>query len=125
MAESFSYALLRAVPSLARGEAVNVGIALHCRRARFLEVRCHVDEARLAVLGPGLDVGAVRAHLSLLERVATGQDPDNPVARLDRSDRFGWIVAPSSTVVQPGPVHTGLTDDPARTMDRLFAELVA
>ena len=124
MAESFSYALLRAVPSLARGEAVNVGIAVHCRRARYLEVRCHLDPARLAVLEPAFDVEAVGAHLDLLERVAAGQDPDNPVARMDRSDRFGWIVAPSSTVVQPGPVHTGLTEDPAQTTDRLFAELV-
>jgi hypothetical protein len=125
VAESFQYALLRAVPSLARGETINVGVVVHCRRGRFLELRTGVDEARLHGLDPAADVGAVRAHLALLERVAAGTDPDNPVARLDRSERFGWIVAPSSTLVQPSPVHTGLTEDPAATLDKLFAELVA
>ena len=125
MAESFQYALLRVVPSLPRGEAMNVAIVLHCRRRAFLAVRSHVDEERLRVLDPSVDVEAVKAHMELLERVAAGEDPDNPITRLDRSERFGWIVAPSSTVVQPSDVHTGLTDDPAATIEKLFAGLVA
>lgn len=124
MAESFQYALLRLVPSLPRGEAMNVGIVLHCRRGAFLAIRSRVDEDRLRVLDPSIDLGGLRAHLDLLERVAAGDDPDNPIARMDRSDRFGWLVAPSSTAVQPSAVHTGLTDDPAATLDKLFAELV-
>ena len=124
MAESFQYALLRVVPSLPRGEAMNVAIVLHCRRRGFLAVRSHVDEARVRVLDPSIDLDAVRAHLDQLERVAAGE-PDNPIARLDRSERFGWIVAPSSTLVQPSDVHTGLTDDPAATLEKLFAGLVA
>ncbi len=124
MAESFQYALLRAVPSLERGEALNVGVVVHCRRGHFLEVRTAVDEGRLRLLDPALDVAAIESHLGVIEQVAAGHKPDNPVAAMDRSDRFGWIVAPSSTAVQPSAVHTGLTDDPAATLDKLFAELV-
>ena len=124
MAEGFQYALLRAVPSIERGESLNVGVVVHCRRARFLEVRTAVDADRLRLLDPGIDVAAVDAHLALVTRVAAGDEPDNPIAALDRSDRFGWIVAPSSTSVQPSAVHTGLTDDPAATLEKLFAELV-
>ena len=124
MAEGFQYALLRAVPSIERGEALNVGVVVHCRRARFLGVRTAVDEERLRLLDPAVDVAAVDAHLAVIERVAAGDEPENPIAAMDRSDRFGWIVAPSSTSVQPSPVHTGLTDDPAATLDKLFAELV-
>ena len=103
---------------------MNVGVVVHCRRGRFLGVRTLVDADRLRLLSPGLDVAAVDAHLGVIERVATGDEPENPIAAMDRSDRFGWIVAPSSTSVQPSPVHTGLTDDPAATLDRLFTELV-
>lgn len=124
MAESFQYALLRAVPSLPRGEAINVGIVLHCRRGQYLAIRGRIDEQRLRVLDPSIDVALLSAQLASLERVAAGDDPDNPIARLDRSDRFGWLVSPSSTTIQPSAVHTGLTDDPAATLDKLFAELV-
>ncbi len=124
MPESFQYALLRAVPSIERGEALNVGVVVHCRRGHFLELRCAVDADRLRLLDPGLDVAAVEAHLRVIAAVARGEQPDNPIAAMDRSDRFGWIVAPSSTSVQPSAVHTGLTDDPAATLERLFSELV-
>jgi len=124
VAEGFQYALLRAMPSIERGEALNVGVVVHCRRARFLGVRTVVDHDRLRLLDPGVDVAAVDAHLAVIERVAAGDEPENPIAAMDRSDRFGWIVAPSSTSVQPSPVHTGLTEDPAATLDKLFAELV-
>jgi len=124
VAEAFSYALLRAVPSLARGEAVNVGVVLHSRRFRFLAARCEVDDARLRTLDPGVDVEAVRAHMAMIAGVAAGDPSSGPLAKLDASERFGWIVAPSSTLVQPSPVHTGLTDDPQATLDRLFTTLV-
>ena len=122
--EVFQYAILRVVPSLARGEALNVGVVLHCRRRQFLAARTHVDRARLAALDPALDVGALARHLAAIERIAAGDPAAGPLARLDRSDRFGWIVAPSSGLVQPSPVHTGLCDDPAATLDRLARELV-
>lgn len=124
MPEAFSYALLRAVPSLARGEAVNVGVVVHSRRFRFLAARCEVDAERLRLLDPEVDVDAVRAHMAIITGVAAGDEGAGPLAKLDPSERFGWIVAPSSTLVQPSPVHTGLTEDPGATLERLFETLV-
>jgi hypothetical protein len=124
-AEAFQYALLRAVPSLPRGEALNVGVVLYSPRHGFLEARTTLDPGRLRLLDPDLDLDAVRAHLELIEQVAAGEPSAGPIARLDRSERFGWITSPSSTAIQPSPVHTGLCEDPATTLEHLFASLVA
>lgn len=124
-AEAFQYALLRVVPSLPRGEALNVGVVLYSPRHRFLEARTTLDPERLRLLDPELDLDAVGAHLRLIEQVAAGEPTAGPLASLDRSERFGWITSPSSTAIQPSPVHTGLCDDPAAMLDRLFASLVA
>jgi Protein of unknown function (DUF3037) len=124
-AEAFQYALLRAVPSLPRGEAINVGVVLYSPRHRFLEARTTIDPERLHLLDPDLDLDAVRAHLALIEQVAAGNPTAGPIAALDRSERFGWITSPSSTAIQPSPVHTGVCDDPGAMLDRLFASLVA
>jgi Protein of unknown function (DUF3037) len=123
-AETFQYALLRAVPSLDRGESVNVGVVVYSPRHRFLGVRTSLDADRLRLLDPRVDVDAVQAHLRLIERVAAGEASAGPIARLGASDRFGWITAPSSTTVQPSAVHTGLSEDPERTLDELFRALV-
>ena len=123
--EGFQYALLRAVPSLARGEQLNVGVVVYSPRLRFLSARTSLDAERLLVLDPTVDVDAVRAHLRSIERVAAGDVSAGPIARLPQSERFGWITAPSSTLVQPSPVHTGLCDDPAQVLERLFETLVA
>ena len=124
-AEAFQYALLRAVPSLPRGEALNVGVVLYSPRHRFLGARTTTDAERLRLLDPGVDLDGVRAHLKLIEQVASGERAAGPIARLEQSERFGWITAPSSTVVQPSPVHTGLCEDPAGELEHLFATLVA
>ncbi len=124
-AESFQYALLRAVPSLPRGEALNVGVVLYSPRHRFLEARTTIDPERLRLLDPDIDLDAVRAYLAQVEHVAAGVPSAGPIAGLDRSERFGWITSPSSTTIQPSPVHTGLCDDPAAMLEHLFASLVA
>lgn len=122
--EIFQYAILRVVPSLSRGEALNVGVVLHCRRRRFLQARTRVDRERLAALDPGLDLHALARHLAAVERIAAGDPAAGPLAQLERSDRFGWIAAPSSGIVQPSPVHTGLCTDPEAMLDRLARELI-
>jgi DUF3037 family protein len=122
--EPFQYAALRIVPRVERGEAVNAGVVLFCRPLRFLGARTGLDEALLAALAPDCDPAAVRAALALLERIAAGDPAGGPIAGLPASERFHWLVAPASTIVQPGPVHTGLTDDPAGELARLFAQLV-
>lgn len=124
VARPFTYAVLRVVPSVERGERINVGVALYCRQHDFLELRAEVDEARLRALAPGLDVEAVRGQLAALCRVVAGDPAGGPLAARAKSDRFGWLVAPRSTILQASEVHTGLTDDPAATLTHLFGSLV-
>jgi Protein of unknown function (DUF3037) len=122
--EPFQYAALRIVPRVERGEAVNAGVVLFCRPLRFLGACTELDEALLAALAPDCEPAAVRAALEAIERIAAGDAAGGPIARLPPSERFHWIVAPASTIVQPGPVHTGLTGDPEGELTRLFAQLV-
>jgi hypothetical protein len=121
----FTYTILRAVPSVERGEQLNVGVVLFCRQRAFLGARVAVDEQRLRALAPGLDLPELSAHLQGLVRVAEGNPAAGAIATLPASERFGWLAAPSSTVIQASPVHTGLSEDPAATLDSLFARLVA
>jgi DUF3037 family protein len=123
--DQFAYAILRVVPRVERGEQLNAGVVLFCRRRGFLAVRAELDERRLAALAPDLDPAIVRAHLGALVRIAAGDEAGGSVAALEPSERFGWLVAPSSTIIQPSPVHTGICDDPQAMLDRLFDELVA
>ena len=123
-ARPFAYALLRVVPRVERGEQLNAGVVLFCRQRDFLDMRCELDEARLAALAPDLDPAPVRSRLDALHRVATGDPAAGALAALPPSERFGWLVAPSSTIIQPSEVHTGLTEDPRATLDRLFESLV-
>jgi hypothetical protein len=120
----FAYALLRVVPRVERGECLNMGVVLYCRQHDFLELRAHVDQARLAVLAPDLDPGPLRSRVSALQDVVRGDPAAGALAALPQSERFGWLVAPSSTIIQPSEVHTGITTDPAATLEHLFATLV-
>lgn len=121
----FSYALLRIVPRVERGERLNAGVVVFCREYDYLSVRAEVDEARLSALAPGFDPVPLRTHLEALGRVAAGEPGAGALAALPPSERFGWLVAPSSTMVQPSEVHTGLTANPQATLDHLFGTLVA
>lgn len=120
----FSYAIVRLVPDIERGERLNVGVVVFCRPLDFLAARTALDETRARVLAPALDFGAVRGHLEAIERVAAGEPDAGPIAALDTTARFHWLVAPSSTILQPSEVHTGLCADPAGQLERLFDRLV-
>ncbi|HSC04050.1 MAG TPA: DUF3037 domain-containing protein [Solirubrobacteraceae bacterium] len=120
----FSYAILRVVPRVERGECFNAGVVLFCRQLGFLGVKVGLDERRLAALAPDASAVDVREHLDALVRVAEGDPEGEAIAALPPSERFGWLVAPSSTIIQPSAVHTGLSGDPQATLDALFAELV-
>ncbi|MER6708459.1 DUF3037 domain-containing protein [Streptomyces fumanus] len=122
--EVFEYALLRVVPRVERGECVNAGVLVYCRAKAFLTARTHLDEARLLALDPRADVPGVRAALRAVEAVGAGGDAAGPAAGDDPGRRFRWLIAPRSTIVQPGPVHTGLTTDPAAEAERLLDLLV-
>lgn len=120
----YAYAIIRVVPRVEREEFVNVGVVLYSRPRKFLGVRTRLDLTRLRALWPDVDANAVARQLQIIERVANGDSAGGAVARLPLSDRFGWISAPASTVVQPGPVHGGLAHDPAAALEDLFSELV-
>lgn len=123
--EDFQYAIVRVVPRIERGECLNAGVILYCRRLAFLGAKTGLDEAALAALAPGCDPDEVRAQLETLERVAAGAEDGGPIAGLDPSERFHWLTAPSSTIVQSSAVHTGLTSDPAGELEHLFESLVS
>lgn len=125
MAEPYQYAIWRVVPRIERGEQLNAGVVVFSRRHGFLAARTHLDPARLAALDPTADAAAIAALLQQRAAVAAGDaDAGGAVAAMEPSERFGWLVAPSSTVVQPSDVHTGLCEDPEACLERLFRELV-
>ncbi len=124
MATEFQYVVVRLVPSLQRGERINAGVIVFCRQRDFLQARIELDAARLAAIAPGLDPAEVRPHLRALCDVAAGAPAAGALGALPPSERFGWLSAPASTIIQPSAVHTGLTDDPAATLQRLFDALV-
>lgn len=120
----FQYTILRLVPRIERGECINVGVVVFCRQRGFLCARIGIDETRLRALAPGLDVAEMRIHLDAIEAVIDGAEEAGALGRLDQSERFGWVAARSSTVIQTSEVHTGMTDDPAATLEHLYATLV-
>jgi DUF1365 family protein len=122
---AFSYAVVRVVPDIEREEFLNAGLILFSRPRRFILARTSLDEDRLRGLKADGDVDGLRHQLDLFERIAAGAPDAGPIARLSPSERFHWLTAPRSTAVQPGPIHTGVTDDPSATFEHLFALLVA
>ncbi|MBI0293175.1 DUF3037 domain-containing protein [Streptomyces sp. PRKS01-29] len=120
----FEYAVLRVVPRVERGELINAGVVVYCRATSFVAARTHLDEDRLRALDPSADVPAVRAALRAVECVCGGGERAGQAAGEDAGRRFRWLVAPRSTVVQPGPVHTGLTADAEAEVERLLDLLV-
>ncbi|MET8694809.1 DUF3037 domain-containing protein [Streptomyces sp. SID2999] len=122
--EVYEYALLRVVPRVERGERINAGVLVYCRARGYVGARTHLDEARLLALDPDADVAGVRAALGAVERICAGGDEAGQAAGDDAGRRFRWLIAPRSTVVRPGPVHTGLTADPVAETERLLDLLV-
>lgn len=124
MPSPFEYVLLRVVPRVERGEFINAGVVLYCQEKRFLEARLHLDPERLRNLDPNLDPEAIRAHLEAACRVCAGGPEAGAVGLLPPVQRFGWLAAPRSTVVQPSPVHTGLAEDPREALEHLLEVMV-
>jgi hypothetical protein len=118
----FEYALLRAVPRQDRGEALNIGVLLHCKALDYLGCRTHVDETRLRALDPGIDLAVLAEMLDGLMSMCAGSG--GPVTRIPLGQRFRWLTAPRSTLVQTSPTHTGLTGDPGAELDRMFRGMV-
>lgn len=121
---SFSYAVIRVVPCIERGERLNVGLALFCRQMDFLSLETKLDSGRLAAIAPDLDPSPIESRLESIRKVIAGDPSAGALAQLPPSERFGWLTAPSSTIIQSSDVHTGLTSDPEVELERLFTSLV-
>lgn len=121
---AYDYAVIRVVPRVERGEQINVGVVLSCVDVEFLEARIEFDTARLLALDPALDVEAIRAGLAGIPAVCAGGHAAGPIGALSQRERFRWLVAPRSTVIQMSPVHTGRTGDPSATLEQLLDTMV-
>ena len=121
---SFDYALVRVVPRVEREEFINAGVILYCLTQRFLGARVALDPQRLRALYPGADVELVQGHLESIPRVCAGGRGAGPIGQLPQKERFHWLVAPRSTILQTSPVHSGLCADPQAALDALFARMV-
>lgn len=124
MPSSFDYAIVRVVPRVERGEQINTGVIVSCPTLDYLAARIALDIARLHALSPSSDAAEIEAALAIIPWIAAGDPRGGPIAALPRGERFHWLVAPRSAVIQTSPVHTGLCDVPAAALDRLFARLV-
>jgi len=120
----FEYAVLRVVPRVERAEFLNVGVVLLCRAQGFLQVRFQLPEARLRALFGELDLPDLAARLGAFEHICRGRAQGGPIGQLPLAERFRWLTATRSTVVQTSPVHPGLSADAAQTLNWLFAQLV-
>jgi hypothetical protein len=120
----YSYAIVRVVPRVERGECLNVGVVLFAREARYLAARIELDTARLAVLAPAADWPLIERHLAAFVAIADGRPEGGPVAALPPAERFHWLTAPRSTIIQTSPVHGGATSDPAATLEELLTAFV-
>jgi len=122
---SFDYAAIRIVPRVEREEFLNAGMILFCPERKFLGVRTHLDPERLRALWPSLDMEEIRRHLEAFVRVAEGASDAGPIARLSQRERFHWLVAPRSTIIQVSAVHSGICEQPMDKLEQLFQRLVA
>jgi|SRR5712691_9022498 len=123
-AKWYSYAIIRVVPRVERGEFLNVGVVLFAREQEFLGTRIEVDPRRLLNLAANLDLGAVDRHLATFQAITDGLPGGGPIAALPPPERFHWLVSPRSTIIQTSPVHVGRSADPAKALEDLLDEFV-
>ena len=121
---TFDYAVLRLVPRVELEEFFNVGVILSCPAFKFLESRTSVNESLLRCFDPELQLATVNQYLDVIPKICAGDEQAGPIARLTQRERFYWLTAQRSTIIQSSPVHTGLTDDPKATLEHLFAKYV-
>lgn len=121
---SYDYAIIRVVPRVERDEFINVGVILFCRTRNFLGALTHLDEQRLLALAPDIDLAQVRELLEMIRLTCAGDARAGRLAQMSPSERFHWLVAPHSTIIQSSPVHCGLSNDPEATLQHLMKKMV-
>jgi hypothetical protein len=120
----YDYAIFRVVPRVEREEFVNVGVIVSCPGRSFLEARIELDELRVAALDSALDLESIRTHLATIPAICAGGPQAGPIGQLSQRERFHWLVAPRSTIIQPSPVHTGYCKDPGEVLEHLLDAMV-
>jgi len=120
---SFDYAVVRVVPRPDLEEFINAGVIVFSAERKYLEAWVQVNEVRLRALWPDIDVDLVRQHLEAIPRVTAGDPSAGPIAGLSQSQRFHWLVAPRSTIIQISPVHSGVCEQPDRVLENLARRL--
>jgi Protein of unknown function (DUF3037) len=121
---SYDYAIVRVVPCVERGEYINAGVILFCRTRRFLDALIYLDIQRLTTLYPAVDLDMVQRHLDIIPLVCAGSAEAGAIGQLSQSERFHWLVSPRSTIIQTSPAHSGLSTDPAATLEHLLKTMV-
>jgi hypothetical protein len=121
---TYDYAIVRIVPRVERGERINAGVILSCPDLEVLEARIELDESRLLLLDPAVDLELMRRNLAIIPAVCRGGEEAGPIGALPQRSRFRWLVSPRSTMIQPSPVHTGRTSDPAAALESLLERMV-
>jgi len=122
--KSYSYAVVRVVPNVERDEFVNAGVIVYSQERRYLDARVMLHEERLRALAPKIDMAEVRRHLETVPRICAGDATAGPIAKLGLGERFHWLTAPKSTMIQVSPVRTGICDEPERLLVKLMVEMV-
>ena len=121
---SYDYALIRLVPSVERGECLNVGVILFCRTLDFLGARIYLNEARLLALSPVLDLAAIQQQLETIMLICEGGPEAGPLGKMSQSERFHWLVSPRSTIIQSSPTHEGMCHNPEAALEHLLKTMV-
>ena len=121
---TYDYAGIRVVPRVERGEFVNVGVLVSCPAQDFLEARIELDPHRVATLDPTLDLEALGTQLAAIPRICEGGEAAGPIGKLSRRERFRWLVAPRSTIIQMSPAHAGQCGEPHALIERLMDTMV-
>jgi hypothetical protein len=124
VANAYDFAIIRVVPRVERGEQINAGVIVSCPTLDYLAARVELDPARLAAIAPDTDLAEVEQALAIIPLIAAGNPKGGPIAALPRSERFHWLVAPRSAIIQPSVVHTGICDDPEQALEKLLSRLV-
>lgn len=122
--ESYEYAIIRVLPSVEREEFINAGVILYCKNKRYLGIEIFLDEALLISLCSKSDINLINNYLNGIVSVANGSNKKSSIAQQDMASRFRWLTATRSTILQTSKIHTGLTDNPKATLERLFKEQV-
>jgi len=121
---TYDYAIVRLVPKVERAEFINIGVIVSCPAKEFLEARIELDEQRVIALDPTLDIATIRKHLATIPAICSGGEQAGPIGQLLQRERFYWLVAPRSTIIQTSPAHTGFCQNPAAMLEHLLETMV-